>query len=479
MEEREVTGHFWTPDRPPSEPYGGVGGVLTFSEHDGLFIELMDQLGPNRWGDSIELILGVTHDGNEVTLLDCLPIHSNVSTTLGGWEISKASYSPQLCYLGAHLPEEADRRFIDATVQIEGLELLVPASSFETDFPADRDVPSRATYKRPAPLEARLDDLAIRIDSRLRGAEAIREVLLSESVVFDLEFGRPISLTELRSRYIWPLVNLVTLLTDHPARISRIGVHSESAREPNRPEYFRPVEVLYTPIGSREPRRRHHRPLLQLTDASVEFSDVLQRWIGVSDDNDLGPVTNAYFGIQYAPPGFVELRFLTMATALESYHERRYPGATQLREGKFQNLFESTMDWAGKGGQMNSKDRSWLKNALKQANRPALFQRYNDLIAVVNTRLPTPFSEPKLVAERLANTRNHLAHGSDSLADRALLGLDRFWGEQMLRVMLATLMMGELGYPDDAISSAWRSSPWYSWARTGIDSIEWASAGRN
>ena len=474
MEEREVTGHFWTPDRPPGGSYGGVSGVFSYSLREGVVIELLDHLNPDGWDDdSIALILGVTHDGTEVTLLDCLRTRANTHSTVGGWEISKASYSAGPCYLGAHLAEEADRRFVHAIVEVEGLELLVPDSSFETDFPADRDKPSRAEYKKPAPLEARVHDVDIRVDSQLHWTDSSREVSLSESVAFDLGFGEPISIAELGSRYVSPLVNLVTLLTDHPARISRISVRSESAREPARPEYYRPVEVLYAPIGSQEPRRKPVLPLLELTDTAVEFSELVPRWVNVSADTDLGPVANAYFGIQYAPPGFVELRFLTMATALESYHARRHPSATRLPQERFDDLFNKTMTWAGGDGQLNSKDRSWLKNALNTANRAALFQRYLDLINLVNERLPSPIAEPKVIAERLARTRNHLAHGSESLAEGALLGLDRFWGEQLLRMVLATIMLGELGYPDRAIASAWSSSLWYSWARSGIDLVEW------
>ena len=103
MLDREVTGHFWLPSRPPDDSFAGVAGVLKFSWKDGLLIELSDRLSDSdefEPSDSVDVILGVAHDGTEITLLDCLLVRWNRSLSSGGWEMQKASYQSQQALLG-------------------------------------------------------------------------------------------------------------------------------------------------------------------------------------------------------------------------------------------------------------------------------------------------------------------------------------------------------------------------------------------
>lgn len=475
MQDRETTGQFWLPERPPDDSFSGVGGVLRFSRVEGLVVELSDRLGSDLGPvDSVPVILGVGHDGKELTLLDCLLKNWNVSSSVGGWEIAGASYRPQLAYIGSHLTSEVDRVFVDAFVSIDGLNSWVPSSGFETEFPVDRGLPSSATYVPPPDYSAVHDSATIKLEPFLERREERRSVMMGEGWRFDLELPSPMGLGEIRSTYIQPLLNLLTLVTQRPAIIQSLRVHAESAREPGSAQFFRPLEVLYSPVGVGEPSDRYQAPLIALRDFPVEFGEFVPRWLRVSSDADLGPVLDAYFGIQYSPPGFVELRFSTLATALESYHQRRFSGATSIPQEAFSRRAGLLTDLAKHSEDFRTKDRKWLKGMLKSANRPALHQRITHLLEIVNECHPMPLEEIATIATKLADTRNHLAHGTDELAERALTGLERFWGEQLLFLTLANLLLKELGLDDSFIAESWAKHPWYSWARKGIGSVEWA-----
>ena len=364
--------------------------------------------------------------------------------------------------------------FRDVIVMIDGLDSWLPASGFSTDFPPDRGAESTASYTPPSNYVAETSLGKLTLEPYLERRAERRSVVLREGWRFDMDLNSPLKLGDVASRVTQPLLNLVTLVTQRPAVIQKLSVHSNAAPETRAPGYFRPIEVLYPPIGKLEPVTDFRLPLVSLAEISSDFNELITRWLAVSADNDLGPVLGSFFGIQYAPPGFVELRFLTMATALESYHERRHPGATQIPSETFDRRTSILAELASNSEDLRSVDRKWLKGVLKSANQASLHKRLAGLLNELEDALPHPIPEVGLVSEKLATTRNHLAHGSDELAERALTGLDRFWGEQLLHLLLTTLLLKELGLSGAFIAESWKKFPWYAWAWEGIGTIDFS-----
>jgi hypothetical protein len=462
MEPREVTGHFWTPDVSPER---AVGGILRFSPRDGVRLELLDSIRADisdrligDLGEEVDVILGATHGGKEVTLVRCWALHSSSSAP---WVVPRVVYRADVAYVGAHLVEETDRAFTTATLTFDTLDDLVSENNFETDWPAGGSGESSATWHPPAEHVAHVDgEATVVLDASLNWKEDRRGISMSERYRLTVDLAEKQPFQELQNRFTYPLQNPISLMVGFPFVLERLVVQSPAAPEPNHPTYLMPIEVMYSPLSDEAPSLDRVQPILRLWDCGIGFESLVPRWLALCREEDLGPVVNVFFGIQYRVPGFVELRFLMLAIALESCHERRFPDRTAEPSEEFDERVAAIMDAVSESSDVRSADRRWLKGKLKRANDPWLEHRYLDIIEACRAYLPDQVDDIQKVAKRLTDTRNHLAHGSTRIGD-ALTDRDRFWGEQFLRILISTVLFRELGLPAEKVSHAWSRNRFY------------------
>jgi len=110
-------GTLLTPDVSPER---AVGGILRFSPRGGVRLELLDSIRADMsdrligdLGEEVDVILGATHGGKEVTLVRCWALHSSSSAP---WVVPRVVYRVDVAYVGAHLVEESDSAFTTATL---------------------------------------------------------------------------------------------------------------------------------------------------------------------------------------------------------------------------------------------------------------------------------------------------------------------------------------------------------------------------
>ncbi len=416
-----------------------------------------------------------------MTLVDCWSTNRSVS---GPWIVPQEKYYVRIAYLGAHLAEASAQRFTTATLTIDTLDAWALTSGIQTHFPPRATDESTIVWSNPGDVTAGLDGGSVILDTEIHRQETLRGASMTERARLTLELDDPLTWSELLARFVAPMQNLTTLMVGEPAVLERLIVQSPAAPEPNRPDFLTPIEVLFDPLGDAAPRTDWIKPILRLSDASVPFEDLVRRWLRISSDDDLGPVMSVFFGTQYKSPGFVELRFLMLAVALEAYHRIRNPDRSREDPERFRTRVDVIRDAAGKDDRLRSKDRGWLKQALKHANDPWLSQRFEDVLVTCRPYLPSPLDAPRIVAQRLAKTRNHIAHGllaedesDDDLSHKSkiepLLNSERFFAEQLLRILLATLLFRELGIPPATLQQAWRKNGSFGWAWPRIEAVQW------
>ena len=477
----EITGQFWTPDTPPER---AVGGALRFNRGSGLRLSLLDSLDrsdPYSGPEEHDVILGATHQGRPVTLVDCWSTNRSVS---GPWVVPRETYYVRTAYIGAHLGEALARRFATATLTIDTLDAWALTSGIQTDFPPGGTDESTIVWRNPGDVSAGFDGGRVTLDTAVHRHVTLRGASMTERARLTVELDDPLAWTELLARFVAPLQNLTTLMVGEPAVLERLVVQSPAVPEPKRPDFLTPIEVLYEPLGDAAPRTEWITPILKLSEANVPFQDLARTWLRISSDDDLGPVMSVFFGTQYKAPGFVELRFLMLAVALEAYHRIRYPDRSREDPERFRTRVDIIRDAARKDDRLRSEDRGWLKQALRHANDPWLSQRFEDVLMTCRPYLPNPLDETRIVAQRLAKTRNQIAHGllaEDESADdpsdkpklEPLLNNERFFAEQLLRILLATLLFHELRIPPVTLQQAWRKNGSFGWAWPRIEAVHW------
>jgi hypothetical protein len=113
MESFECNGYWWIPNTPEKKVYG----TLKFVPRDGAILELMgffDQKISSKEKQSgtsfenIEIILGLSSEGKEITLHTCFNIQN---TQLIGKGISKSKFVVSFVFLGFHFERKEDIEF--------------------------------------------------------------------------------------------------------------------------------------------------------------------------------------------------------------------------------------------------------------------------------------------------------------------------------------------------------------------------------
>lgn len=464
MEERELTGHWWTPGISPER---AVGGTFRFASDDGLRLELLDRLPVVRASEALDLkhrradvVLGVTHDGREVTLVGCWPLSTNRRT--GEWIIESETWHADSAFIGAHFQDRGRARFDAAFVTFDVLDSLAGPSNFELRWSAAHSAPRRSvTWKRPEPLVAEWEGTTIVLEHVPGIEEARHEVRLSNTPRICVQLPEPWSVDELQSRVLYPLQNLSTLLADHPARVTGIHLHAPDVIEKRGGAgRRRPIELLYPPLGPRESEGLWIAPLFTVGDEDFRFEEMIPRWLDLGV-GELRSVLNQYFGIQYAVPGFVELRFLTLVHSLEEYHRRRH-SSTEHTNRALKEKGDRILR-ALAGAELSRRDVKWLQDAIDRFTEPALRQRIQELIEGTTPALTELIGRPPSFANLVADTRNYLSHGVPKLEARAASGDELFWLEKTARMLLAAILLKEIGLQLASIDSALARNRTYRW----------------
>lgn len=154
MGELERRGQWWLPGHENQK----VAGAFTFSPADGVRLKLDGWLDPGQMPrpgseNLYPSILGLTSDGNEVTLWDCWET---------GWAGSSsgsvtATLQADAAYIGAHFCGPDEPRFHRFAATYSGLHNWVRQNVFRTDYGTDNvtSLPRcRIEYAPPADLVA-------------------------------------------------------------------------------------------------------------------------------------------------------------------------------------------------------------------------------------------------------------------------------------------------------------------------------------
>ncbi|MBN2019951.1 MAG: hypothetical protein JW749_06985 [Sedimentisphaerales bacterium] len=116
-----------------------------------------------------------------------------------------------------------------------------------------------------------------------------------------------------------------------------------------------------------------------------------------------------------------DTRFLLLSQAVESYH-RRFREGSYLPESDFKSKVLKPL-YKVIPAQLNKSFRESLKNRLKYSNEYSLRKRIKDLIDENKNILERYFKIPKILANKIADARNHLTHFHQSTHETILSNL--------------------------------------------------------
>lgn len=446
IEEREFRGYWWLPDDPDEK----VGGIASFTPSDGVSLELFSALNedPDHMGSGNvfrpNFIHGITTEGDRITLKNC--IRDSYSMSSG---VTSSNYQAVSLFSGAHFTEEVN--FDKSRIQFPLLTkwagvtgINYSGSALEGGKVSAGDT-FEISYEFPESITAELEEVDLKLIfnadfnmGRVGGAS------IDEEAYFDvIPDSERISYDEVID-YCGTLQDFITLSTGKEVQASKI---IGRLKREDRPGY-NDVEILFSTSGDiKNPDSLH--PLkanFVLADIVDDFSKVVNNWF--SHYEQLEPVYNLYFSIQYNSEMFLQNQFLSLTQAIETYH-RREIGGQYISEDEFEEFYDDLCEMIP--DKFDDSFQDHLEGGtFKYANEYSLRKRLSELITAQEKILKQMPMEVKGSVNEIVNTRNYLTHYDESISPRA--DTDELRPLILrLRVILETVLLANLGIPEDQI----------------------------
>lgn len=387
-------------------------------------------------------------DARHVTLRGCHITGTSFSMPV---ETQRETAVVETALIGAHVAE-----FIVTELEV-GFEHLADWTLLPTPMVTPTDSPDRGPavridYAAPAPLEAAIGGDTVRLEFSWRpGRSPAGDLALERPVRFVVRLGTPMSLDVAEDQYIRPLQNLLTLAVGRAEAITDLEVElaPESFIADAAPGQMQRAQVFHSshvlPTDSRRAIARHDL-LFTLADIGESFGSAMNGWIRAS--TELRAASNLFFGNHYAPPVYVETRFLVFCQAAEVLHSAR-SGNTIRDPREFQFIVEDVL------AAVPEQHRDLVAGALQQSNNIRLRQRLTELARAAPSSVRDVIGDPAAFAGAVTEARNAYSHGSTSgAADGA--NLHRL--SQKLRLVLQAAFLSELALPPEVLDARMAAS---------------------
>ena len=447
IKEFEYNGIWWLPDNPKKQ----VSGTLRFTPYEGAFLDLIGSFKDIRdmFDTNLEpeIILGVTSDGNNITLYKCFETKTNFSSP----DLLTSSFYANLVFIGAHFQDLKYIKFKSISVHYLYLDEWVNISGFDIK-PLRKEKEVIIKYKQPEPFQANINDefkVLINFKSIWPTLSSVqKEATIKQKAEIKIETFEEKSFEYYR-KIMYHIRNFLSLGIMEPVYPLTIeGITEVNKEMINDKLYNPPVEIYYKlPDIPKAPKTLHPFDMLfTFKDISDRFEVFLKNWFEKADL--LEPVYNLYFGTLYNPRMYLEHRFLNLIQAIESFHQRIHRGEyLSVEEYKpvYKTLVNAIPDW------VRSDLKNRLKEYLKYGREFSLRKRLKEIFDKYQQVIDRFIENKNTFIRKVVDTRNYQIHHDEDIKERAAGGEELYRLTQKLKMLLEVCLLTELGFSSEKI----------------------------
>ena len=424
MDKFEYEGIWWLPDKPEKQ----VSGTLRFTPNEGAILDLIGSFKDTKEINKmleLEIILGISSNGKNITLHKCFETKSNVSVP----RLLTSSFYANEVFVGAHFQKSEDIKFRELSICYSYLDEWVNISGFNIQYPDKREVVIK--YKQPEPIQASIgEDCKMFIDFQVTIVQ--KEASIKQRTYIRIEPSVEKSLEEYWNimRDIQNFLSLGVTEPVYPLTITGITEANNS-----------PVEIYYhSPEISKVPKTLCM--LFTFKDISDRFEILLKNWFENADT--LGPVYDLYFGTLYNPRMYLQHQFLSLIQAIEAYHRRKFEGK-YLSNDDYEPIYEKFKKFINELA-IEPSFKEALKSKLKYGNEHSLRKRLKDIFEKYKEVVDDFIEDKDIFVNRVVDTRNYLTHYDKNLMEKAVDGEQLYYVTQQLKIVIVICLLSELGF---------------------------------
>lgn len=440
MERMECRGLWWLPDAPSDRTAGTLRieedgsstlaliGVLRDSE------EGLDVGGPRR---NIVGVVDRSPFGTLVSLRDCWK--QSRSMSFPGFVHEQ--YYVDRVFFGEHLAGENADRFSSASFRFSGLDVWAArltglSPGFEEGSPEDGAL-WRLKYIVPPQYDVQLGEATLTLRASGRMSYRWREQKIEEKIVFDLEPSRPMTDEEIQTRFLYPIQNFITLGTNRPNALLEffVGRPSAGAPRPHAPATIRVVGPRIFWDEQKASGATAAQALLTFEDLGDRFPETIRRWLEVH--TQYAEVCNIFFGLWYAPPRYLDLKFVELVQVLCLYQGQRGGEPVAHPSPPLTDIL----------AKITQEERDWLTSQLAQNPLTRAERALRALLEEQGAAFD-PMIEGKRVefVQDVLSTFAYLTSRDPGSRHLALSGSDLHWTTEKLAFLMKICFLSELGF---------------------------------
>ncbi|MBX2853045.1 MAG: hypothetical protein KTR15_15015 [Phycisphaeraceae bacterium] len=446
MEDFEATGKFYK----PHDESNTVAGKLTFSAADGIKLTLIGSFDnhPIPKEESCEILFGICTDcpaGNHVTLLD----NTHMGSSYANPGIEQEHFSTRLLLCGTHWTEGLATHIKKLEIKTNYLDAWVDTYAYQMSIP--RDISKlddlRITYRPPEHKFIKFNQGQMRVE---HGGSipfgAFRKTTLHDEVKLYVELDRSLQLKTLHKKVVDPIQSFLTFATGNANRITELILFEEGDKDRlNKISVHWDQVVQPKEISDQDSRFLRRSMLITYSQLVNHKANILKRWFIKY------PIINksltGYFGSMYSSHTYVDTKFISLISAVESFH-RAFPGFNNQTDLSKANRIDSICN------QLGQVDSDWLRGELRYASEPSLRFRLSELCGVCWIILQDTGIPISQFINAVIDTRNQKLHGLPHKNRRILSGLGMVQANFVLSILIQSLLLYQLGLKPKEIKQA-------------------------
>lgn len=418
-------GEWWLPDTPDNK----IAGTLTFSQEQGAQLDLFGDFHPQEFilREPLPLVLG-TAEGKLVTLDLLLSRSKNIYTC--GLPLSR--FLVHRIYVGIHAKSLEHLVFNGLQLSTSYFIDWLQVSGFSHTLDPCGGEGFSISYETPIERRVSLPKGELTIRQHLGGSRTHLGVDLHDTASIVYEKDSATSLLDLLDEFWTPMRSFLTLGTNRSNFIDELYLS-----EPGSDGFF--VECYFAQqfYSSRNSTELYalHMPFTFMQVAK-KFPTIIYSWFESYEDIDA--VMNLFLREMNAPDLYLELRFLTLVHALETYHLRRKEKNVLLDElGQERNraILESCP----------AEYQPWLKDRLANTTSKSLNMRVSELFEEKADIFKPFIGDLGELTKLIGNSRNYYTHFSREKKKKAADGINLHSLTLLISLLLKTCLMDEMG----------------------------------
>lgn len=380
--------------------------------------------------ETYSAIVGFTSNGKRITLLNCAKPSQKVNMP----GMIEFIYRPDTIVVGKQLSEESELVLVNISAHYFGLEKWLD----ERPFTINQNSQGREislNYKMSSSHICHLEGITVYTENTCHcNCEIYDTFNLCQSTTFKIEFDDVQSWNRSLNE-LYDLGSFLTLCMGCVSKIDSVqGTMSDGTK----------IEIIQNFPSDSDPKLKASF-FIDFRDISNNFEDCLRIWWNKKDE--ISPVIG-YFIEAHSSSVNIVSGFLKMVQALESYSRKLRKSNLIPQEEHAKRITRLT---AAIG---NEQDKKWLEDVLATPilNEPSCQQRIKALFIEVAKFLGISSKQLKSLSYKIVNTRNYYTHFNDSLKKDLLSDDKMFYSITLMKFVLRSLLMKELGLDDSYIS---------------------------